>query len=221
MKEKELSLTHMIRPSNKSDKKPGVLFMFHGYGSNEADLFSFADELPGEVFVISARAPFELMPNGYAWYAIQYDPIGGKWSDDKQAVKSRELIVSFIDEAIEAYNLNAEDITLLGFSQGTILSYAVALSYPDKIKKVIALSGFINEKILADGWKKNNFKALEIYASHGNVDQIIPVDWARNSEKILEKLNIKHVYEEFPVGHGVAPQNFFSFKNWLTHRLTP
>jgi phospholipase/carboxylesterase len=28
-------------------------------------------------------------------------------------------------------------------------------------------------------------------------------------------LNIDFTYEEFPVGHGVAPQNFMSFKKWL------
>ncbi len=219
MSTKELSLKHIIRPSKTNEKKAGALFMFHGYGSNEADLFSFADELPEELFIISARAPFELMPNGYAWYAIQYDPIGGKWSDDKQAAKSRDAIVNFIDEAVDAYGLNQENITLLGFSQGTILSYAVALSYPGKIKNVIALSGFVNENILANGWQKNNFAALDIYASHGSVDQIIPVDWARNTKKLLEKHKIKHIYEEFPVGHGVAPQNFFSFKNWLSKKV--
>jgi phospholipase/carboxylesterase len=219
MKQKELPLEHVIRPSKNVLKKSPPLFMFHGYGSNEADLFSFASQLPEELFIISARAPFELMPNGYAWYAIQYDPIGGKWSDDKQAVKSRDLIVDFIEKAIAAYNLDSENVTLLGFSQGTILSYAVALSYPEKVKNVVALSGFINEKILVDGWQNNNFSDLNIYASHGNVDQVIPVAWAQNAKKLLEKQKIRHVYEEYPVGHGVAAQNFYSFQKWLSDRI--
>lgn len=220
MQKKELSLQHIIRPSKNQHNNNPALFLFHGYGSNEEDLFSFAGELPEELFIISARAPYELMPNGYAWYAIQYDPIGGKWSDDEQAKESRELIMSFIEEAILAYQLDPNNITLLGFSQGTILSYAVALSYPDKIKNLIALSGFINENILVEGWENNNLDTLDIYASHGNVDQIIPPDWARNAKKILEKNKIKFVYEEFPVGHGVAPQNFHSFQKWLSKRIS-
>lgn len=219
MQEKELSLQHIIRPAKTKHEKTPVLFMFHGYGSNEDDLFSFAGELPEELCIISARAPFELMPNGYAWYAIQYDPIGGKWSDDEQAKKSRELIVTFIDEAIQAYQLDPSNVTLLGFSQGTILSYAVALSYPEKIRNVVALSGFINEKILKESWETNNFDSIDIYASHGNVDQVIPPEWARNSKKILDSKKIKFKYEEFPVGHGVAPQNFYSFHKWLSERI--
>src|SRR5690606_40148662 len=54
-----------------------------------------------------------------------------------------------------------------------------------------------------------------IYASHGSADQVIPVDWARKTSPLLSKLNINHIYEEFPVGHGVAPQNFYSLKTWL------
>jgi phospholipase/carboxylesterase len=41
------------------------------------------------------------------------------------------------------------------------------------------------------------------------------VEWARKSIPALEQLGISVVYKEYPVGHGVAPQNFFDFKNWL------
>mgnify|MGYP002850594022 CR=1 FL=1 len=142
---KSLSLEYLLRPSSKVSGKIPALFMFHGYGSNEEDLFSFASELPGELMVISVKAPYNLEPFGHAWYAINFDAEQGKWSDDEQAKESREKIVAFIDEATEAYNLDEENITLLGFSQGTFLSYAVALSYPEKVKNVVALSGYINE----------------------------------------------------------------------------
>ncbi|WP_158977730.1 alpha/beta hydrolase [Cellulophaga sp. L1A9] len=214
MQTKSLSLYHIIRPSS-IDKNAPVLFMLHGYGSNEEDLFSFAAELPEEYFIISVRAPYPLQPSGNAWYAINFDAEKGKWSDDVQAIESRDKIASFITEACEAYELNTNNVNLLGFSQGTILSYAVALSYPEKISRVIALSGYINENILKEGYEKNDFSSLKIYASHGSVDQVIPVDWASKAPKFLDKLGVENTYEEFPVGHGVAPQNFFSFKTWL------
>ncbi len=210
-----LSLEHIIKPSSLTEGKPPVLFMLHGYGSNEEDLYSFAQELPEELCIISVRAPYTLQPFGYAWYAINFDNEKGKWSDDEQAIESREKIINFIEEACEVYHLNTHEITLLGFSQGTILSYAVALSYPKKIKRVIALSGYINEKILVDNYKEKNHEELRIYASHGQVDQVIPIQWAQKAPELLNKLGIKNIFEEFPVGHGVAPQNFHSFKKWL------
>ncbi|WP_430426503.1 alpha/beta hydrolase [Maribacter litoralis] len=214
-----LSLEHIIRPSSLTGKKPPVLFMLHGYGSNEEDLFSFASELPEELCIISVRAPYVLQPYGYAWYAINFDNDKGKWSDDDQAIESRDKIKSFIDEACSTYGLDENNVSLLGFSQGTILSYAVALSYPEKVKNIIALSGYINENILVETYKENNFEPLNFYCSHGDMDQVIPIEWARKAPVLLEKLNIKHVFEEFPAGHGVAPQNFYSLQKWVSTKL--
>ena len=193
--------------------------MFHGYGSDENDLFSFAPELSEELCIISVRAPYPMQPMGNAWYAIYFDAAQGKFSDNEQAIESRDKIASFIDEATTAYNLDANNVTLLGFSQGTILSYAVALSYPEKIKNVIALSGYLNEDILKEGYEKNDFTNLNIYCSHGNVDQVIPVDWARKAPLKFAEFGIQTSLNEFPVGHGVMPQNFYQFKEWLSSRL--
>ena len=113
-----LSLEHLIRPNTVPSENPPVLFMLHGYGSNEEDLFSFAAELPAELFIISIRAPYTLEPFGFAWYAINFDAAYGKWSDDQQAIESREKIVAFIDDACKSYNVDKTQVTLLGFSQG-------------------------------------------------------------------------------------------------------
>lgn len=215
---KNLSLHHLTRPSTLKENAP-ALIMLHGYGSDENDLFSFASELPEELFIISVRAPYKMQPNGNAWYAINFDADQKKWSDDVQAKESRDKISNFIDEVVEAYPINKNNITLLGFSQGTILSYAVALSYPEKIRNVIALSGYINLDIIKNNFKSNNLSKLNFYCSHGSVDQVIPVDWARRTPEILKKLNVDYIYEEFPVGHGVAPQNFFSLKAWLKNKV--
>ena len=212
-----LSLHHIIRESTLTENAP-LLIMMHGYGSDENDLFSFASELPEELFIISVKAPYPMQPYGNAWYAINFDADKGKWNDNEQAIESRDLISKFIDEAIKTYPVNKDNVSLLGFSQGSILSYAVALTYPKKIKNIIALSGYVNKDILPqDGTK--DYKHLNFYCSHGSVDQVIPVDWARQTAPFLNSLNIKHQYSEFPVGHGVAPQNFYELKNWLINNI--
>ncbi|MEJ6791265.1 MAG: alpha/beta hydrolase-fold protein [Lacinutrix sp.] len=213
----DLSLFHVIRESSLKDNAP-LLILFHGYGSDENDLFSFATELPEELFIVSARAPYAMQPYGNAWYAINFDADKDKWSDNEQAKASRDITATFIDEVIAKYPINKDSVSLLGFSQGTILSYAVALSYPEKINNVIALSGYINEDLF-ETQAEENYKHLNFYCSHGLVDQVIPVDWARKTPEYLSALNIKHQYSEFPVGHGVAPQNFYELKDWLVKLL--
>ena len=84
-----------------------------------------------------------------------------------------------------------------------------------KIKNVVAFSGYISEPILEEEYLKNDLSKLNIFASHGTSDQVIPVEWARKSKPFLEKLGVNITYKEYPIGHGISPQNFFDFKNWL------
>ncbi|WP_027878926.1 alpha/beta hydrolase [Mesoflavibacter zeaxanthinifaciens] len=209
----DLSLEYLVRPSTLKENAP-LLLLFHGYGSDENDLFSFASELPEEFLIISAKAPYPMQPFGNAWYAINFDAEKGKWSDNEQAKQSRDLIANFIDEILAKYNADRNNVTLLGFSQGAILSYAVAFTYPEKVKNIIALSGYVNPDLfeLKD---PVTYKNLNFYCSHGSVDQVIPVDWARQTKPFMEQLGVNYKYSEFPVGHGVAPQNFYEFREWL------
>jgi len=194
------------------------LLLLHGYGSNEEDLFSFASELPDEYYIISARAPYNIQNGAYAWYAINFDADENKFSDNDQARISRDLIARFIDELIENYPIASENINLIGFSQGTILSYAMALSHPKKVQKVVAMSGYINREILEENYLKNSFSNLQIFISHGTVDQVIPVEWGRKAKPFLDNLGIRNTYKEYPIGHGVSPQVFHDFKNWLLEK---
>jgi phospholipase/carboxylesterase len=214
----ELSLVYQIQePKKKADKNP-LLLLLHGYGSNEADLFSFATELPEEYYVVSARAPYDLQYGSYAWYSINFDADQNKFSDHDQAVISRDLVANFIDELLANYPIDASNVTLIGFSQGSILSYSIALSYPEKVQKVVAMSGYLNLDIIKEKYQANDFSNLKIFASHGTADQVIPVDWARKSPAILESLGIKTTYKEYPIGHGVSPQNFYDLKKWLLEK---
>lgn len=210
-----LSLEHIVRkPAVQTAEKAPLILLLHGYGSDENDLFSFAEELPDHYFIISARAPTAMQPYGNAWYAITIDGEGVKTSDNEGARVSRDRIAIFIDEAVAAYELDPFKVTLLGFSQGTILSYSVALTYPEKVKNVIGLSGYINEDII-DLKSTASYAHLNIYNSHGTVDQVIPIEAARKTPDYLAAIGIQSDLSEFPVGHGVHPTNFYEFKEWL------
>lgn len=210
-----MSLHYLVREPKIIQEKNPLLLLLHGYGSNEADLFSFASELPEEYFVISAQAPYDMQYGSFAWYAINFDADENKFSDLNQARQSRDMIADFIDELLAKYPIDSTKVNLIGFSQGSILSYAVALSYPTKIAKVVAMSGYLNLDMAIEGFEKNDLSGLKIFASHGTVDQVIPVEWARKTPQLLENFGIDVVYKEYPIGHGVSPQNFFDFRKWL------
>ena len=215
----KLSLQYIVREPNNRTEKTSLLILLHGYGSNEEDLFSFATELPEDLIIISARAPQNLGFGSYSWYTINFTASQGKFSDIPEAIAARDLIADFIDEIQERYKIAPTKTFLLGFSQGTILSYAVALSYPEKVQKIIALSGYINAELLPKNIDTKDYTKLDFFISHGSADQVIPVEWANKAPKFLNELHIKNCYQEYPVGHGVAPKNFFDFKNWIEERL--
>jgi phospholipase/carboxylesterase len=198
-------------------ENPPLLILLHGYGSNELDLFSFANELPDSLVIVSLRAPYEMGYGGYAWYDINLDSENNKFSDLNQARESLKKITITIDYLKTKYSTNPNNTFLLGFSQGAILSYALSFNFPNKIQHVIALSGYLNTELIP----KENIQKVntDYYISHGTVDQVIPVDWARKAGPFLDSKELKNEYSEYPVGHGVAPQNFFNFKKWIENRL--
>jgi len=211
-------LHYIVRQPKTEQENPPLLILLHGYGSNEEDLFSFASELPEELLIVSARAPFDMNFGGYAWYEITLDANDEKFSNLEEARQSLTKIATFIDYIKSTYKTHPDNTFLLGFSQGAILSYALSLNYPNKVQHVIALSGYINEKLIPVSVSDLNI-STDYYISHGSVDQVLPVDWARKAPAYLNENELQNEYSEYPVGHGVAPQNFYSFKEWIEKRL--
>lgn len=215
----DLNLEYLIRKPADNNAGPPLLIMLHGYGSNEQDLFSFAQELPSELLIVSVRAPLSLGFGSYAWYSINFEADRDNFSNLEEANTALKSIDAFIDGLLDKYKPDPTRIFLMGFSQGTILSLAYALNHPGKIQHVIALSGYVNQKLIKIPLEASNYKDLDVFASHGSVDQVIPVEWARRTPHFLDKLKIEHEYKEYPVGHGVAPQNFFDLLSWIRKRL--
>jgi phospholipase/carboxylesterase len=219
MQMQSFTLINLVRePKIKTDKAP-LLLMLHGYGSNERDLFSFADELPPELLIVSARAPIEVDYNAYAWYSIRFNADSANFSDIPEAKRALKMIGTFLDEILDHYNIDENNIFFMGFSQGTILSTAFALNNPEKVRHVVALSGYVNTELLDDDLSGKDHSGLDFFVSHGSVDQIIPVEWARKTPGFLDKLGIANEYHEYPVGHGVAPQNFHDMEKWISDRI--
>ncbi len=212
-------LKYIIREPLVTSKKPPVLFMLHGYGSNEQDLFSFASHLPKELLIVSAQAPLSMGFGAYAWFEIDFDGEKGSRTNTEQAIQAVERIENLVNEITKKYDVDLNKRFMLGFSQGSILSYAYAFKNPEVIKNFITLSGYINHEIINEFKTKEAYKDLDFFVSHGTQDQILPIEWARQIPKILDEYQIKYVYKEYPVGHGVSPENFNDFKNWIENRL--
>ncbi|MBU87298.1 MAG: phospholipase [Flavobacteriaceae bacterium] len=193
-------------------RKPPLLIMLHGYGSNEKDLFSFSDALPEQYTIVSLRAPINI-GMGFAWYDISFDQEGKKIYDREMAIKTKNSLINCINILNKELQTDPFSVTLMGFSQGAILSNAIALTNPSGIKNVICLSGGVDKEIIE--LSKKNLKSLSFYFSHGVNDSILPFNQAKNSLEFLKNNNVNFDFESYPIGHGVSPENFKSMLRWL------
>ena len=111
----ETSFFYLLKkPTNNTIDSP-IVFLLHGFGSNEQDLFSFSPYLNEDATIISLRAPINLYPNSYAWYNIYYS--GSVKSYDKVAAKLiRDKLIDEMNYFIKTYNCDPDRITIIGFS---------------------------------------------------------------------------------------------------------
>jgi phospholipase/carboxylesterase len=74
-------------------------------------------------------------------------------------------------------------------------------------------------ELAPENLKTEDYKHVKIYNSHGTMDQVIPISWAQKTEAFMQDLAIDYCFEEYPAGHGVNPQNFFSLRNWINDKI--
>ena len=209
-----MDLDFLIRRSKNTDEKAGSIFMFHGYGSNKEDLFSLEHYLPQSHTIISLEGPLKLSFGGFSWFDIDYSDVIENNLDKryKEINESIDSLLSNIDKHIESENLNKNDVTILGFSQGGSICWKLGLDFSNRFRRIIPLSSFIHPSYLNEDL--NYYKNLEIYSSHGTLDDIIPISLVENYiESLANKNNL--VFDKFEAGHTISQMNLVNLIKWI------
>jgi phospholipase/carboxylesterase len=209
-----LVLQYLVREPKLISEHPPVLILLHGVGSNEEDLFSFANQLPEKYLVISARAPISIGGNSFAWYQVDFST-GKPVFNFQQEENSRATIIKFITQIKEKYTVDGDEIYLCGFSQGAIMSYSIGLTRPDLIKGIAVMSGRLLEEIKPIVASQEKLQQLKVFISHGTNDNTLPINYARQSLAYLNLINIHPTYKEYQEGHGINHQMLTDLTDWL------
>ena len=211
-----ISFDYDVKESLSFDKNGKVIIMFHGYGSNKDDLFSFAKFMNPNFLIISVQAPIKMDYNSYCWWSLNYDNDMQLEMDVKEAENSLNELNRFIGEDLSVkYNFGLNQVYLLGFSQGCMISYALSINFPENYKKAVGLSGKIPYEIINFD-EKFDYSNHNFFCSHGVNDQVIPIEVSRESNKWFSEKNINHKYLEFESAHGINSENFEQMNLWLS-----
>ncbi|MDF2454455.1 MAG: esterase [Cytophagaceae bacterium] len=208
------SLFYIHREPTVKSATPPLLLLLHGTGSNEEDLFSFADQLPGKFLVVSIRAPYTIERGSYTWYELRFEN-GKPISNNVQAEQSRKTLLAFIEQLKGKHDFDASQVYLCGFSQGGIMSYSVALTAPEKIKGIAIMSGRLLDDVKTNVAAKEQLKKLSIFVSHGTKDNVLNVQYARDAKTYLESLGLTPLYKEYPEAHTISREMFADLLKWL------
>lgn len=192
-----------------SGETRSVVVFLHGYGANGADLLGLADplgeHLPDTLFVAPdapescAGAPF-----GFQWFPIPW--IDG--SSEEEAARGMQAAVqdlnAFLDGILVDEDLLPEQMVLLGFSQGSMMSLHVAPRREDPIAGVIAFSGrLLQPEVLPD----EVVSRMPILLVHGDADDVVPVQSLPEAAQALQDAGFTEVFAHIMKGtaHGIAP----------------
>ncbi len=207
-------LHYLIRKPTVVHEKAPLLLLLHGIGSNEEDLFSFAEQLPAHFWIVSARAPYAIGDEAYAWYEIS--STGGKTVIQTQMEeKSRKAILDLIAYLKTKYPIDEQQIYLCGFSQGAIMSYSIGLTQPDKIKGIAVMSGRLLEEIKPQIVKSDKLRSLRVFQSHGTRDQVLGIEHAHEAARYLRSLGIVPRCKEYVAGHTINSEMLQDLVRWL------
>ena len=177
----------IINPSSKSSPKNAVI-LCHGYGGDGNDISILANYwktfLPDTLFVCpDAPEICKVNPAGFQWFDLTDK------TDDETLSKSliaEKKLDNFINEVTSRNKLTFNDVALVGFSQGCMISLQTALKKKEKINCLIGYSGKIINK---EHLKKNIVSRPKVYLMHGDIDQVVPIDNFLESKQFFSEEN--------------------------------
>ena len=209
----DLPLQYLEQTSPDSRNQPLVIFL-HGYGSNEEDLFGIKDELPTRYTYVSVRAPQVLDEDSYQWFHKKGEGAYDGETDDLNS--SARLIADFITQATAKYHTQSDKVFLVGFSQGAMTSYEVALRHPEIVGGIAALSGKVLPVLKSQLKPDRNLQPLAIFIGHGTADLLLPYTDGSDADSLLKSLALKPEFHAYPgIGHTITANEMQDLNGWL------
>jgi phospholipase/carboxylesterase len=211
------ALAHEIRPA--SGEPQGALVLMHGRGTTEQDLLPLLDVLdPRRKLVgVAPGGPLSLPPGGKHWYAVR--ALG--YPEPETFHATYDLVAGFVDALPEAIGVPWGRTILGGFSQGTVMSYALGLGRGRPSPAgILAMSGFIPT---VEGFELDldDRAGYPVFIAHGENDPIIGVEWGRQAAQRLGEAGADVTYRESPVTHVVDPRELPLIAEWVSRTLAP
>ena len=197
-----------ITPSTK------CIIMLHGVWSDESDIFALREYFSKDVAIISLRWSFSLGMERYAWYPVDFSTGKPVYSTEDVELWYIEIL-SCIREVSEKYPIKSENIFLMGFSQGAIMSYYTLWKSPETIWGIIALSGRLLAEIDASHIQEEKYIGKRVFIGHGEFDSMIPFVASEYTQDFIKNLGITPDFHMYKSPHTITDAEMRDIARWL------
>jgi len=204
-----------------------AVIWLHGLGADGSDFVPVVPELglaaaPGVRFIFPHAPEMPVTCNGGyvmpAWYDIISLDSTSRKIDEAGIVHSRAAIRQLIARE-NARGIPCERIFLAGFSQGGAVAYTTALTHPEPLAGIIALSTYLPSVALVDREATAANRAIAIFAAHGSEDDVVSPTLGRQARDFLRQRGHVVDWQEYPMPHSVCMEEVEAIGDWLRDRL--
>jgi phospholipase/carboxylesterase len=197
-----------------------TILALHGWGASAHDLLGLAPALHGgEALVICPQGPVALQvaPGmlGYGWFPITM----GSPPDPAEFAKGAAALRAFLDAALASYPIDRRKLVVLGFSQGAVMAYDLALRDPERFVGLVALSSWLPDALADAVARQPAHAGLPTFVAHGTRDPMIPIERGRSSRDRLLALGVPTTYREYEMEHEIRPETLRDLVSWLDDRV--
>ncbi|MFI5398131.1 MAG: alpha/beta hydrolase [Candidatus Binatia bacterium] len=212
-----MDLLHTLYEPAGKGPHPTVLAL-HGWGANAMDLLGLAPHLGGGRFLVlcpqgSVEVPLGPM-TGYGWFPLTM----GAPPDSVAFAAGVDDARRFLNAALHRYPIATEKFVILGFSQGGVIAYALALAEPERFAGLVALSSWLPGSA-AGKMAPRLPERLHALVHHGSRDELIDVGRGRESVETLRRLQVPVTYREFEMGHEITAESLQHLSDWLEEKV--
>ena len=217
----------LIEVDSAANPSVAVIWM-HGLGADGSDFEPIVPELglaesPAVRFIFP-NAPYRPVTcnGGYvmrAWYDIISLEPDSRQIDETGLLESREIVRQLIQRE-EKRGIPSQRIFLAGFSQGGAVAYLSALTHPEPLAGVIALSTYIPEaRLITEDLSAAN-RHIALFAAHGTDDDVVSITLGRQALALLEQCGLKPAWQTYDMPHSVCIDEVRDIGTWLNARIS-
>ena len=219
-------LLDCIELTHGDDPQYAVIWL-HGLGADGSDFVPVVPELdlaatPGVRFIFPNAPEIPVTCNGGyvmpAWYDIISLEPNSRRIDEAGIVHSRADIRRLIERE-NARGIPCSRIFLAGFSQGGAVAYTTALTHPESLAGIIALSTYLPVETLVEREATPASQNLPVFVAHGSHDDVVSPALGRRAHDFVQRRGHDVVWQEYPIPHSVCLEEVDDIGHWLNAHL--